>query len=346
METTGLVYAANKAGSSGTMRLLAMALAATASGAAIAQTPSTGSGQVFPEKPVRFVVASGPGGSTDGVSRIVGDKLSEFWGQQLVHDNRPGAGGIIAAEIVARAVPDGYTVLVSTSAGLAVSPSLYRKMPYDPDKAFAPVSLAGTQDYMLIAHPTFASSVTSVKDLIAAAKARPGQISFSHTGTGTGTHLAAELFRSAAGVDMLSVPYKNITAAMIAVMSGEVSVAFVSIYTALPQVRSGKARALAVTGEKRAPAAPDLPTMIESGLAGYESRNWYGFLATAGTPRKTIDILNAGILKALNDKDVRSRMTRQGMEPGGSTPEEFAKFIKSETVKYAKVIKAAGIRNE
>jgi len=310
-------------------------LAVTTSSAVVAQT--------YPDKPVRFVVASGPGGSTDGVSRIVGDKLAEYWGQQLVHDNRPGAGGILAAEIVARAVPDGYTVLVGTSAGLAVSPSIYKKMPYDPDKAFAPISLAGTQDYMLITHP---SSVSSVKELIAVARAKPGYLSFSHTGSGTGTHLAAELFKSAAGVDLLSVPYKNITAAMIAVMSGEVPISFVSIYTALPQVRSGKAKALAVTGDKRSPAIPELPTVGESGLPGYESRNWYGFLATAGTPRKTIDILNASILKALGDKDVRTRMTRQGMEPGGSTPEEFAKFIKSETVKYAKVIKASGIRAE
>lgn len=302
--------------------------------------------QSFPNKPVRFVVASGPGGSTDGVSRIIGDKLSEVWGQQLVHDNRPGAGGILAAEIVARAVPDGYTVLVGTSAGLSVSPSIYKKMPYDPDKAFAPISLAGTQDYMLIANPAAASSMGSVKELIAAAKAKPGFISFSHTGSGTGTHLAAELFKSAAGVDLLSVPYKNITAAMIAVMSGEVPISFVSIYTALPQVRSGKAKALAVTGEKRSPAAPELPTVSESGLPGYESRNWYGFLATAGTPRTVIDKLNADILKALSHKEVRERMTRQGMEPGGSTPDEFAKFIRSETAKYARVIKAAGIRGE
>ncbi|HTE15069.1 MAG TPA: tripartite tricarboxylate transporter substrate binding protein [Burkholderiales bacterium] len=318
--------------------LLAVATGAMASTTVVAQS--------FPNKPVRFVVASGPGGSTDGVSRIIGDKLSEVWGQQLVHDNRPGAGGILAAEIVARAVPDGYTVLVGTSAGLSVSPSIYKKMPYDPDKAFAPISLAGTQDYMLIANPAAASSMGSVKELIAAAKAKPGFISFSHTGSGTGTHLAAELFKSAAGVDLLSVPYKNITAAMIAVMSGEVPISFVSIYTALPQVRSGKAKALAVTGEKRSPAAPELPTVSESGLPGYESRNWYGFLATAGTPRTVIDKLNADILKALSHKEVRERMTRQGMEPGGSTPDEFAKFIRSETAKYARVIKAAGIRGE
>jgi len=318
--------------------LLAVATGAMASTTVVAQS--------FPNKPVRFVVASGPGGSTDGVSRIIGDKLSEVWGQQLVHDNRPGAGGILAAEIVARAVPDGYTVLVGTSAGLSVSPSIYKKMPYDPDKAFAPISLAGTQDYMLIANPAAASSMGSVKELIAAAKAKPGFISFSHTGSGTGTHLAAELFKSAAGVDLLSVPYKNITAAMIAVMSGEVPISFVSIYTALPQVRSGKAKALAVTGEKRSPAAPELPTVSESGLPGYESRNWYGFLATAGTPRTVIDKLNADILKALSHKEVRERMTRQGMEPGGSTPDEFAKFIRSETAKYARVVKAAGIRGE
>lgn len=320
------------------MKYIASMLAVALSGAA--------SAQIFPVKPVRFVIASGPGGSTDGVSRIIGDKLSEGWGQQLVHDNRPGAGGILAAEIVARAVPDGYTVLVGTSAGLAVSPSLYKKMPYDPDKAFAPISLAGTQDYMLIANPATASSMGSVKELIAAAKARPGSIAFSHTGSGTGTHLAAELFKSAAGADLLAVPYKNITAAIIAVISGEVPVSFVSIYSALPQVRAGKAKALAVTGEKRSPVAPELPTLAESGLPGYESRNWYGFLTTAGTPRAAIDKLNADILKALAHKDVRERMTRQGMEPGGSTPATFAKFIKSETIKYTSVVKAAGIRSE
>ena len=292
---------------------------------------------------MRFVVASGPGGSTDGVSRIIGDKLSEYWGQQLVHDNRPGAGGILAAEIVARAPADGYTVLVSTSAGIAVSPSLYRKMPYDPDKAFAPISLAATQDYLLIAHP---SSVGSVKELIAAAKVRPGQISFSHTGSGTGTHLAAELFKSATGADLLSVPYKNITAAIIAVISGEVAVSFVSIYSALPQVKGGRAKALAVTGTRRSPVVPDLPTVMEAGVAGYSSGNWYGFLAPAATPRLIIDRLNVDIQKALAQKDVRERMTRQGMEPGGSTPDEFARFIKSETIKYARIVKAAGIRTE
>ena len=302
-----------------------------------------GHAQAFPAKPVRFVVASGPGGSTDGVSRIIGDKLAEFWGQQLVHDNRPGAGGILAAEIVARAPADGYTILVATSAGIAVSPSLYKKMPYDPDKAFAPISQAGTQDYMLIVHP---SSVSSVKELIAAAKAKPGQISFSHTGIGTGTHLAGELFKTAAGVDLLSVPYKNITAAIVAVMAGEVPVSFVSIYSALPQVKAGRARALAVTGLQRSPAMPELPTMIEAGLAGYSSGNWYGFLAPAGTPRAIIDKLNADIQKALAQKDVRERMTRQGMEPAGSTPDEFAKFIRAETLKYAKVVKAAGLRSE
>lgn len=321
------------------VRLLALLFTVTVHGSAVAQPALL----PFPNKPVRFVVASGPGGSTDGVSRIIGDKLSEFWGQQLVHDNRPGAGGILAAEIVARAPADGYTLLVSTSAGIAVSPSLYKKIPYDPDKAFAPISQAGTQDYMLIAHP---ASIGSVKELIAAAKAKPGHISFSHTGTGTGTHLAAELFKSAAGVDFLSVPYKNITAAMIAVMAGEVPISFVSIYSALPQVKSGRAKALAVTGLQRSPAMPELPTIIEAGVAGYSSGNWYGFLAPAGTPRATIDRLNADIHKALAQKEVRERMTRQGMEPVGSSPDEFAKFIQSETIKYAKVVKAAGIRGE
>ncbi len=325
------------------LSLLALNSVAQPASKGAGQAASTGSGQAFPDKPVRFVVASGPGGSTDGVARIIGDKLSEFWGQQMVHDNRPGAGGILAAEIVARAPADGYTVLVSTSDGIAVSPSLYKKMPYDPDKAFAPISQAGSQDYLLMANP---SSVGSVNELIATAKAKPGLISYSHTGSGTGTHLAAELFKSGAGVDLLSVPYKNITAAIIALMSGEVNISFVSIYSALPHVKSGRAKALAVTGVKRSPAMPDLPTVMEAGVAGYSSGNWYGFLAPAGTPRAIVNRLNADILKALAQKDVRERMTRQGMEPGGSTPEEFAKFIKSETIKYAKVVKAAGISSE
>jgi tripartite-type tricarboxylate transporter receptor subunit TctC len=298
----------------------------------------------FPERPVRFVIASGPGGSTDGLSRVIGDKLAETWSQQIVHDNRPGAGGMLAAEIVARAVADGHTVLVATSAGIAVSPSLYRKMPYDPDKAFAPVSLAGTQDYLLITHPSLPHA--TVKELVAAAKAKPGALTYSHTGAGTGTHLAAELFKSAAGVDILAVPYKNITAAIMAVLSAEVPLSFTSIYSALPQVKSGKVRGIAVTGARRSATAPDLPTVNEAGVPGYESRNWYGFLVAAGTPRTTVDQLNAGIQKVLKDKDVATRLTRQGMEPNGSTPEEFARFIKAETVKYARVVKAAGIRVE
>jgi tripartite-type tricarboxylate transporter receptor subunit TctC len=324
-------------------RGVALRLAFSAGLSLLALTSAAQTNTAFPSKPVRFVVASGPGGSTDGVSRIIGDKLSELWGQQLVHDNRPGAGGILAAEIVARAPADGYTLLVSTSAGIAVSPSLYKKMPYDPERAFAPISQAGTQDYMLVAHP---SSVGSVKELIASAKARPGQISYSHTGSGTGTHLAAELFKSAAGINLLSVPYKNITAAIIAVISGEANLSFVSIYSALPHVKSGRAKALAVTGVQRTPAMPELPTVMEAGLAGYSSGNWYGFLAPAGTPRTIIERLSADIQKALAHKDVHERMTRQGMEPRGSTPDEFAKFIKAETIKYARVVKAAGIRGE
>jgi tripartite-type tricarboxylate transporter receptor subunit TctC len=302
--------------------------------------------QTYPDRPVRFVVASGPGGSTDAVSRIVGDKLGEFWSQQIVHDNRPGAGGILAADIVARAAPDGYTILVGTSAGLTVSPSLYKKMPYDPDKAFAPISVAGTQDYMLIVNPLLGASVNSVKELITMAKTKPGSIGFSHTGAGTGTHLAGELFKSAAGVDLMSVPYKNITAAVIAVMSNEVPISFTSIYTALPQVRAGKVKAIAVTGEKRAPSIAELPTVAESGVPGYASGNWYGFLTTAGTPRAVMTKINADVLKALADKNVRTRFSRQGMEPSGSTPDDFARFIKSEAVKYAKVVKTAGIRTE
>jgi tripartite-type tricarboxylate transporter receptor subunit TctC len=299
--------------------------------------------QQFPTKPVRFVVASGPGGSTDGLARIIGERLGPMWNQGVVYDNRPGAGGIIAGEVTSRATPDGHTLLFSTSAAIAVSVSLYKKLPYDPVKDFAPIVLVATQPYMLIAHP---ASVASVKELIATAKAKPGQLGFAHTGAGTGTHLAGELFMRAAQVKLMSVPYKSISGSLTAVVSGEVPLTFTSIFSAWSQAKTGRARALAVTGTSRSPAAPQVPTMAEAGLPNYATGNWYGILAPAAAPRNVVSLLNKQVNAILTRPEVKELLITQGYEPAGGSPEAFAKFIKSEIAEYASLIKTAGIQAE
>ena len=297
--------------------------------------------QQYPTRPVRFVVAAGPGGATDGLARVIGERLAPVWNQQIVYDNRPGAGGIIAGEVVARASPDGYTLLFSTSAAIAVSVSLYRKIPYDPVRDFAPIALIATQPYMLIAHP---ASVSSVAELISTAKAKPGLIGFAHTGAGTGTHLAGELFMRAAQVKLLSVPYKSIGASITAVVSGEVALTFTSISSAYAQAKAGRARAIAVTGKTRSPAAPEVPTMAEAGLPNYVTGNWYGALAPAGTPRDLVVRLNREVNAILKQPEMNERLIKQGYEPASTSPEDFGRFIKSEITDFAAVIKAAGIR--
>jgi tripartite-type tricarboxylate transporter receptor subunit TctC len=299
--------------------------------------------QNYPTKPVRFVVASGAGGSTDGLARLVGERLAAMWNQGVVNDNRPGAGGIIAGEVTAHASPDGYTLLFSTSAAIAVSVSLYKKLPYDPVKDFAPIVLVARQPYMLIAHPSSASSVT---ELIAMAKAKPGQIGFAHTGIGTGTHLAGELFMYAAHVKMLSVPYKSIGNSIVAVVSGEVPLTFTSVFSAWSQAKAGRVRALAVTGKTRSPAAPQVPTMAEAGLPNFVTGNWYGILAPSGTSRVTVDLLNRHVNAVLLRPDVKQILINEGFEGAGGSPEDFAKFIKSQIAEYAVVVKAAGIQAE
>jgi tripartite-type tricarboxylate transporter receptor subunit TctC len=310
--------------------------------ASIAKAAS-GPEKSYPTKPVRFVVASGPGGSTDGLARILGERLGPMWNQAVVYDNRPGAGGMLAGDVTARATPDGYTLLFSTSAAIAVSVSLYKRLPYDPVKDFAPIVLVAKQPYMLIANP---SSVGSVKELIAVAKAKPGQIGFAHTGAGTGTHLAGELFMHRAQVKMLSVPYKSIGQSITAVVSGEVPLTFTSIFSAYSQAKTGKARALAVTGKNRSPAAPEVPTMAEAGLSNYEAGNWYGVLAPAGTPRPIVAQVNSQLNALLQRPEVRETLVKLGYEPAGGSAEEFAKFIKAEIAHYAALIKAAGIQAE
>lgn len=298
--------------------------------------------QDYPTRPVRMLVPSTPGGSVDTLARSVSARLSEKLGQQIVVDNRAGAGGVIAAEVTAKAVPDGYTLLMCTVSSCATNVSLHRSLPYDPVKDFAPITLVATQNLMLLVHPSVTSG--AVKDLVALAKASPGKYSFASAGNGTGGHLSGELFRILAGIDLLHVPYKGVAPALVDVIAGQVSMTFASIISGMPQWKTGKLRALAVTGGKRSPAAPELPTMMEAGVKGYESATWYGVLAPAKTPPAIVRKLNAEIVGILKQPEVRDRLSKEGADPVGNTPEEFGAYIRSEIAKWGKVIRAAKIQ--
>jgi tripartite-type tricarboxylate transporter receptor subunit TctC len=298
--------------------------------------------QQYPARPVRLVVPTTPGGSVDTLARIIGPKLGERWGQQIVVDNRSGAGGTIAAEFTARSAPDGYTLMIGTIASLATNVSLQQKLPYDPVKDFAPVTLVATQNLVLTVHPSVPAR--SVRELVKLAKSQPGQLAFASAGNGTGSHLSGELFKQLAGVDILHVPYKGVAPALVDVISGQVSMSFPSILTSLPQVRSGRLRALAVSGSARTAALPELPTMAEAGVKGYESATWYGIVAPAATPQDIVARLNAEVAAILKDPDTRERIARDGADPVGNTPPQFGAFIKSEIEKWRKVIRAAGIQ--
>jgi len=311
--------------------LLAVALAAAANATA----------QNYPTRSIRIIVVSTPGGSVDTMARTVGPKLAERWGQQVLVDNRPGAGGAIAAELVAKAPPDGYTLIMGTVASFATNVSLRKSLPYDPVKDFVPISLVATQNLMLLVHPSIPSK--SVKELVALAKKQPGKLSFASAGNGTGGHLSGELFKMLASVDLLHVPYKGVQPALIDVVSGQVSMTFASIISAMPQVKNNRLRPLAVTGAHRSPAAKELPTMIEAGVNGYESATWYGLLAPAGTPSDIVSKLNTEVVAILKSPEMNERLSREGADPVGNSSAEFAKYIQSEIEKWRKVIRAAGI---
>ena len=299
--------------------------------------------QEYPVKPIRVIVTGGAGGSTDVVARIVGDKLAGVLGQPLVYDNRPGASGIIAAELTARSPPDGYTMYLGTTGGLAINVSLFRKLPYDPVRDFAPITLVGTQPYMLIVHPSVPAK--TVADLVKLAKSAPGKISYSHSGVGSATHLASALLESVAGVTFLSVPYKS-PAHFTAVLSGEVSFTITSVFLSWNQVQAGKVRALAVTGKQHSAVAPNVPTMIEAGLPGYEMGNWYGLLMPAATSPAIVSLINARTNELLKRSDVRALLARAEVEAVGGSAQDFAKFIGTETAKFAALIKRTGIKAE
>jgi tripartite-type tricarboxylate transporter receptor subunit TctC len=319
--------------------ILLFAHAAPVLGAA--QDPSTRSGQAFPARPVRMVAAFAPGGSVDVVARLLAQKLSESWGQQVVVDNRPGAGGNVSAEIVARAPNDGHTIYIC-SASFVVNPSLYGKTLYDPVRDFAPVSLVSLVQNVLVAHPGLPA--TSVKELVALAKSKPGQIHYASTGSGTSGHLVMELFKSMTAIDLVHVPYKVIGQAQADLMGGQVSLWFPTAPGALPHIQAGRMRALAVAGAKRSLSFPELPTVSEAGVPGFEASTWYALLAPANTPRNIVAKVNGDVARILKQPEVHGRLSAMAIEIVGGSPEELARHIRSEIPKWARVVKQSGAR--
>jgi tripartite-type tricarboxylate transporter receptor subunit TctC len=308
-----------------------------------AQPASTGSGQAYPARPIRFIAPYVPGGGVDFVSRVIATKLSETIGQQVIVENRPGGGTNIGSELVARAAPDGYTLLVGGVPN-TVNMILFKKLPYDVVKDFAPVTQTTTAPNILAVHPSL--PVRSVKDLIALAKARKGELTFASAGIGSSNHLSGELFRVMAGVDIVHVPYKGGGAAVVDLIAGQVSMYFGTTPSTVPQVRTGKLRALGVTTLKRSRAAPDIPTMDEAGLKGFDNAAWHGLFAPAATPAAVVNKLSSEVVKVLRLPEIVERMAAQGVDVIASTPAELAAFVKQDLIKYDKLVKAAGIRIE
>ena len=318
--------------------VLGAALGLAAAGASA--QPGPAELQAYPNKPIRWIFPFPPGGGGDSMSRVIAQKLTESWGQQIVIDFRPGAAGNLGTEIAARAAPDGYTVVL-VSPNFATYPSLYRKPAYDPVKDFAPVTLVSTAAFVLVVHPSVPA--TSVKELVALAKAKPGELNYASSGVGAGAHLSAELFKSVLGVNVVHVPYKGHTPALVDLIGGQTDMMFSNAPSALPHIKAGKLRALAVTTSKRWALLPQLPTMAESGLPGFEVSQWSGLLAPAGTSQAIIDKLNGEVVRVLKLPDVHQSLVKLGFEPVGNTPQEFAAYIRAEIAKWAKVIRAGGI---
>ena len=306
---------------------------------AAALAAATALAQGYPNKPVKVIVPYPPGGPTDIVARSVAQKLSEQTGQQFIVDNRAGAGGNIGAEAVKNSPADGYTLLVATTAH-AINRTLFPKLNYDLTRDFVPVSQLTAGPLVIVANPKFAPN--NVKELIAAAKAKPGEVNFASSGPGQSTHLSAELFSAMAGVKMTHVPYKGSAPALTDTMGGQTAIFFDTMLSAMPHVRGGKLKAIAVTSAQRSPAAPDIPTVAESGLPGYEAIAWNGLLAPAGTPREVVAKLNAEMKKALEAPEIKERFAAQGFAAAYSTPEAYARFINDEVDKWAKVVKVSG----
>jgi tripartite-type tricarboxylate transporter receptor subunit TctC len=313
--------------------MLAIALAAPALAA---------QAQAYPNKPIRLVCPFPPGGAVDIASRAVAHELSQILGQPVTVDNRPGAGGNIGAEITAKSPPDGYTLLMTTSGIMAINPALYSKLAFDPLKDFAPVSMVVSLNNVLVVNPSVPAK--SVQDVIALAKAQPGKLTYASSGNGTSIHLSGELFKSMTGVDMLHIPYKGSSPAVTDLLGGQVNMMFDNIPSSLPHIKAGKLRALAVTGAKRSPLLPDLPTIAEAGVPGYDSYVWFGMVAPAGTPPDVIARLNAALAKAATTPSFRDRLTEQGYDVLSSTPAQMTDSIRSEMAKWSKIVKASGAK--
>ena len=295
----------------------------------------------FPERPVRLLAASAAGGGTDIIARLLAQKLTDIWGQQAIVDNRPGGGGVIATDITAKAVPDGYTLLLQ-SVGIAYAPALYKNLPFDVKRDITAISIVGTQPFVLALHPSVPAK--SVTELVALAKSKPGQLRFASGGVSGASHLGSELFRVTAGVDMIHVPYKGTGPGTTALLTGEVQMAIAGVGTIMPHAKSGKVRALAVTGAKRSPVAPELPTVAENGLPGYAFDVWYGVFANSKTPRATLGKINADINTAVRDTETIKRFAGAGVDLIGGSVEDSNKYLQAEMTKWSKVIREAGIK--
>ena len=311
---------------------------------AMALLASPAVAQVWPAKPLRIVVPFPPGGGTDIGTRILAQKLQEAWGQAVVVENKPGAAGIVGTELTAKSAPDGYTFMMGNIGTHAINVSLYKQLSYDPVKDFAPVSMVADLPLLLLVHPSVPAK--SVQELIQLAKSQPGKLNFSSSGAGGSMHVAAELFKSMAGVDMVHIPYKGGAPAVADLISGQVPLSFATVLETIQFVKAGKVRALAVTNSRRSMALPDLPTISEAGLPGYQSISWLALFAPAGTPKEIVNKASAETVRILKLPDVRERLLAQGAEPIGSTPEQLAAILAQDIAKYARVIKESGYKPE
>lgn len=307
----------------------------------LAAAPHAALSQAYPAKPVRILAPFPAGAGVDIVARMIGQPLAEQWGQAVVVDNRPGAGGTIACELVAKAVPDGHTLLLGNISTFAMAPSLYKKVNYDPVKSFAPITRVNTSTNILVVHPNVQAVTTQA--FIALAKARPGQINYASAGSGTSPHLSAELFKSMAGIDLVHVPYKGSPQALTDLLGGQTQAMFASLVSAIPHVRQNRLRALGMTAMQRSAVLPEVPTISESGLRGYDVSVWMGVAAPAGTPPAVVMQLNRQIAAILKTPEIREKLAAQGLEAVSDTPAEFAAYIEAEVRKWAKVIRQAGI---
>jgi len=323
------------------MRMLRVALAA---GVALLAGLPHAAAQGYPGKPVRIINPFAAGGGLDALLRPLAQKLSEGLKQPVITDNKPGANGMIGSELVAKAAPDGYTLLAGTTGALSLNSIVYPKLPYDPVKDFAPISIYAESGFLLSVHPSLPAQ--NVQELVALAKSRPGELTYASFGVASSSHLLAELFSMEAGIKMVHVPYKGSAPAVVDLLAGQVMLMFDSMQSQMPQVRARRLRALGLAAAKRSAAAPDIPTLAEAGLPGVEGGSWYGLLAPAGTPREIVERLHAEVRKAIADPELRARFESAGVDPVGNAPEEFAAQIRADIEKWGRIVRAAGIRVE